>query len=160
MSADENYTTSFDVAQSPDEVFAAINNVRGWWSEAIDGRTDAVGEIFDYRYEDVHRCRIEITQLVPGRKVAWHVLENFFSFTADKAEWTATDIIFDIAATVHGTKLTLTHIGLVPEFECFEICSDGWGTYIRGSLRSLVETGKGNPNVGEPMTESERLLTA
>ena len=33
--------------------------------------------------------------------------------------------------------------------ECFEACSDAWGGYIKGSLRSLIATGKGQPNVKE-----------
>jgi hypothetical protein len=33
--------------------------------------------------------------------------------------------------------------------ECFEACSDAWGSYIKGSLRSLTATGKGQPNVKE-----------
>jgi hypothetical protein len=28
----QNYTTSFTVDQSPEDVFAPITNVRGWWA--------------------------------------------------------------------------------------------------------------------------------
>jgi hypothetical protein len=155
---DSNFTTTFTVDQAPEAAFAAINNVRGWWSEEIKGRTDRLGEDFDYHYRDIHRCKIKVTELIPGRKVAWRVLENYFSFTEDKTEWTGTQIIFDIAGKGDKTEVRFTHQGLVPDYECYDICSDGWGTYINGSLRSLIATGKGQPNVGQPMTESERAL--
>jgi hypothetical protein len=32
---------------------------------------------------------------------------------------------------------------LVPAYECFESCSNAWGFYVNGSLRSLISTGKG-----------------
>jgi hypothetical protein len=35
---------------------------------------------------------------------------------------------------------------LVPKNECYDVCSDAWSSYIKGSLRSLITTGKGQPN--------------
>ncbi len=155
---DHNFTTTFTVRQTPEQAFAAINDVRGWWSEAIDGSTDRLGEEFAYRYKDLHRCRIKVIDLVPGRRVAWHVVDNYFSFTKDKTEWTGTDIVFEISQHGGETEIRFTHLGLVPEYECYDVCSDGWGTYINLSLRNLIATGKGQPNVGEAMTDSERAL--
>jgi hypothetical protein len=65
----KDYTISFTVNQSPEEVFDAINNVRGWWSGEIDGCTDKPGAEFTYRYHDVHRSTQKITEWVPGKKV-------------------------------------------------------------------------------------------
>lgn len=155
---DHSFTTAFTVDQSPETVFAAINNVRGWWSEDIDGRTDQAGKAYDYRYKDLHRCKIEVSELVPAKKVVWRVLENYFSFTEDETEWTATEIVFDISEKGAKTEIRFTHQGLVPAYECYDICADGWRTYINGSLRNLITTGKGDPNLGKPKTESERAL--
>lgn len=155
---DSSYTTTISVPQNPAEVFAAINNVRGWWSEEIKAPTDRLGREFDYRYQDLHRCRIKVTEFIPGKKVAWRVLENYFSFTEDRTEWTGTEIVFDILRVGDKTEVRFTHRGLVPDYECYDACSEGWGIYVGGSLRSLITTGKGQPNVGEPMTESERAL--
>src|SRR5580692_3708217 len=42
----QNYSISFAVDQSPEQVFKAINNVRGWWSGEIGGETDKLGSEF------------------------------------------------------------------------------------------------------------------
>jgi hypothetical protein len=142
----KDYTASFTVDQSPEEVFNAINNVRGWWSGEIDGRTDKLGAQFTYRYEDVHRSTQRITQLVPGNKVVWHVLDAKINFAKDKSEWNGTDIVFEIARKGNKTELRFTHFGLVPAIECYGKCSGAWSFYIKDSLRSLITTGKGDPN--------------
>jgi hypothetical protein len=145
----QNFTTTFTVDQTPEEAFHAINNVRGWWSKDIEGSTGNLGDVFDYRYKDVHRCKIKITEFVPGKKVVWHVLDNYFDFTEDKTEWKGTDIGFEISRKGDQTEVRFAHLGLVPEYECFDVCSNAWGSYINGSLRSLITTGKGHPNERE-----------
>jgi len=50
---------------------------------------------------------------------------------------------FDITAREDGTEVRFAHRGLVPEFECFESCSSGWGFFVNGSLRRLITTGEG-----------------
>jgi len=141
-----DFTTAFLVDQSPEEVFDAVRNVRGWWSEAIEGATDRVGGKFKYRHADLHRSTQKITELVPGRKVAWRVLDSELSFVKDGAEWKGTDIVFDIARKGAKTEVRLTHRGLVPALECFEACSGGWAFYFSDSLRRLITTGKGQPD--------------
>lgn len=154
----QDFTTSISVSQPPEKVFDAINNVRGWWSQAIDGKTSRLNSVFDYHYKDVHRCKIKIVESVPGKKIVWHVLENYFNFTKDNTEWTDTRISFEISKQGEKTQLTFTHIGLVPDYECFGICSDAWGNYIRGSLKNLIETGTGQPNPYETAIKNAASL--
>ena len=145
----ENYSLTLTVPQSPDAVFAAIIEPRAWWSEDILGDTGRAGSVFYYHYRDIHRGTFQVAELVDGRRVVWQVLQNYFNFIQDKTEWTGTSIVFDIRPAANGTELHFTHIGLVPAEECYEVCRDSWGFYLRTSLRSLIETGSGQPNKGE-----------
>lgn len=155
-----NFKTSIVVDNSPREVFNAINNVRGWWSEEIDGDTDKLGAEFDYHYENVHRCRMEIVELVPEQRVVWLVKENKFNFTKDPTEWTGNRIVFDIKHIGNKTQLEFCQVGLVPEYECYEICEKAWTKYVQKSLVSLITTGKGQPNGnGKAQTEDEKRLS-
>jgi len=141
-----DFTTAFSLGQTPAEVFEAIIDVRGWWSGQIDGNTGQPGDEFTYRYEDLHLCRIRVTEADPGQKVTWLVLEGGPAFTRNKAEWQGTTISFEISQIGDETEVRFTHRGLIPQLECFGACSSAWGSYINGSLRSLITTGTGYPS--------------
>jgi len=151
----QNYTTVITVDQTPKEVFDAINNVRGWWSEEIEGPTDKLGAEFKFRYKDLHRSTHKITELAPGKKVVWHVPVAHINFVKDKAEWNGTDIVFEITKKGGKTELRFTHAGLVPAIECYGDCSGAWGFYINDSLQSLITTGEGQPNKKEEEVANE-----
>jgi hypothetical protein len=141
-----SFTTSFTVDQAPAEAFAAINDVRAWWSGEIEGDTDKLGDEFTYRYEDLHFSKQRITELDPGKKVVWHVEDSYLSFVKDTTEWNETEITFEVSPIGDQTEVRFTHRGLVPEFECFNDCSNAWSFYVHESLRNLITTGKGQPN--------------
>jgi Activator of Hsp90 ATPase homolog 1-like protein len=143
---DHDYTTAFVVDQTPEEAFAAINNVRGWWSGDIDGDTDKLGAEFTYHVPDVHWCKMRIAKLVPGKEVAWHVLESDLRYTDAKTEWDDTTISFVISKKDGKTQVQFTHLGLVPADECYDSCSNAWGTLVNGNLRRLIITGELQPS--------------
>jgi hypothetical protein len=68
----QDYRTSILVNETPEQVFDAVTNPRGWWSEGI---------------------------------------------------------------------------GLVPQAECYTACAPAWTQYIGHSLKSLITSGKGDPNL-------------
>src|SRR5687768_14284010 len=117
-----DFTTTILVEQTPEEAFNAITNVRGWWSEEIEGRTDKLHEEFTHHYQDVHISKMKVIELIPNEKTVWLVLENHFNFTKDKTEWKGTKISFEIAQQENKTQIRFTHLGLVPQYECYEIC--------------------------------------
>jgi len=141
-----DYTTTLLVDQTPEEAFDAINNVRGWWSEGVEGGTDKLDDEFIYHYKDIHYCKIKLIELVRDQRVVWLVLDNYFKFTKDKSEWKGTKIVFDISKKGDQTEIRFTHEGLVPHYECYEVCREAWTNYINDSLRGLIVTGKGQPN--------------
>jgi hypothetical protein len=155
-----DFTTTIVVDQTPEQAFKAITNVRGWWSEEIEGDTEKLNDEFTYHYEDVHYSQIKLIEVIPNKKVVWFVKYNYFKFTKDRSEWTGTKMSFEISEKSNKTEIRVTHHGLVPEFECYDICSNAWTQYIQHSLKNLITNGKGQPNAtGKPITEDEKKFS-
>jgi hypothetical protein len=158
MSNTEHLTATTTVDRTPQDVFAAITNVRGWWSENLIGDSAALHDEFvftdDSEYPGeaalaktgIRFARIQLTEVVPGRRMVWHVVDSYLDFIDDHHEWTGTTVVFDITTDPRGTTLHFTHEGLtVAESACFEACSRGWTFYITQSLPQLITTGTGRP---------------
>jgi hypothetical protein len=145
----QDLTTTFTVDQTPEQAFAAINNVRGWWSGQIEGSTTKLGDEFTYRYKDIHYSKQRLTEFIPGKKVVWDVLDSYLAFVDDKTEWNGTKVTFEVGRKGDKTEVHFTHVGLAPNHECFNACSDAWGFYVKDSLRNLITQGKGQPNKKE-----------
>ena len=147
--AKTDFTTTITVDQSPEKVFKAVTDPRSWWSEEIEGSTENLNDEFNYHYKDVHISKMKLIEVIPNEKVVWLVMDNYFEFTKDKSEWKDNKIVFEINKKDDKTQLKFTQLGLVPDYECYDICRDAWSNYIKNSLHNLITTGKGQPNPKE-----------
>jgi len=137
----QDFTTTIIVEQTPKQVFDAINNPQAWWSGEITGNTGKLGDEFTYRYKELHMSKQRIVEMIPGKKVVWLVTDSQLNF-AQKDEWTNTKIIFEITNLGSQTQVKFTHVGLIPNIECFNDCSNAWGQLILQGLFRLITKGK------------------
>ena len=143
----QNFSLSFLVDQTPKEVFDAVNNVRGWWSEALEGNSEKLHDVFIYRHGEFHFSKHKLIEIIPDEKVVWQTLDSKLTFVEKQNEWNGTKVIFEISKLGDKTKLDFTHDGLVPNFECYNSCLKGWTYYLENSLLLLITTGIGKPDI-------------
>jgi hypothetical protein len=158
--ADRSLTFTQTFEQTPEVVFAAVLDPRAWWGKGIRGGTAEPGDEFVYEVPGVHRSVMRLVEVIPNERVVWDAVDNLITFTEDQTEWNGTEVHFDIRrGEGGGTELRFTHVGLVEEFECYDVCDKAWGFYITTSLRQLITTGTGLPNeYGEEVSAIEARM--
>ena len=139
-----DFTTTVAVNKNPQVVFDAIANVGGWWSKNFKGNAKNKNDKFSVKFGETY-VDFMITESVPGQKVVWLVTDCNLHWISNKKEWNGTQVVWQINPSGSSTEIELTHIGLVPESECYKDCFAGWTGLVKGSLYNLIEEGVGQP---------------
>jgi hypothetical protein len=142
---EQDYTAILTVNATSQEVFKSINSVTEWWTDNLEGHSQKLNDEFTVRFGDVHVSKQKLIEVIPDKKVVWLVTDSNLNFIKDKQEWTNTKISFELSNHDNKTQVRFTHVGLVPEVECYRSCTKGWDQYIKGSLFKLLTEGKGEP---------------
>jgi len=144
--SEQSYSTEILISAKPESVFKAITkDIDKWWTE-LSNQALQVGDQLVVRFEKTTSWVMTVSEAFPNRSLVWKVAEanHDLGGITKKDEWKGTTIKWKIVRNETGSKVTLTHQGLVPALECYEICQAGWG-YFLGSLKHYLETGKGYP---------------
>ena len=139
-----DFSATLVVDKTPKEAFDAIADVSAWWAKNFTGNSKNKGDVFSVKFGDTF-VNFKITEAVPGKKVIWLVTDCNLHWIKDKKEWKGTQVVWDIAPVGNTTEIVMTHVGLVPESECYNDCYAGWNGHIKGSLYKLLSEGVGMP---------------
>jgi uncharacterized protein YndB with AHSA1/START domain len=147
-----NYQCQVEIAAPAAAVFKALTTeqgLRGWWTTTCEVGTD-VGSRSTFRFGKTHNVMLT-EKLSPNQEVAWKCLEQHHEAAElnRKDEWAGTKVKFRLESrSSSSTLLHFEHEGLLPQLECYQICEQGWGHFLKTSLKKFVETGKGEPFSG------------
>jgi hypothetical protein len=143
----ENFTKTIHFQTTENTVYDALtNSIPKWWTEMFDGVSNEQGKTFTIRFGSNVFKTMLIEGLVPKKKVVWKVIDSLIDIPdlKHKTEWIDTEIVWELSSTQNQTSLHLTHIGLTPQVECFNICEAGWHNFT-DSLTEFINTGIGRP---------------
>ncbi len=143
-----DFTTTLLVDQSPEEVFNAVTNVRGWWSglftESFEGNTKKLHDEFSFHAgEGAHYSKQKLVEVIPNEKVVWLITDGALTFVEKQDEWVGTKVIFDISKKGDKTQLVFTHEGLTQELACYDSCAPAWTLYVQTKLLPLITANQG-----------------
>ncbi|WP_109435077.1 SRPBCC domain-containing protein [Aquimarina sp. AU119] len=134
-----NIRHNLTITASTKQVYDAItleNGLKGWWTQEATAKPEE-GNINHFKFGDEYFNEMKILKLNPPNQVHWECVDG------DK-EWIGTNLSFVLEERDGITFLKFSHLNWAEESEFFGFCSHHWGRFL-DSLKSLCETGKGQP---------------
>lgn len=140
----QDYHRSITADVSPEEAFDSINDVTAWWAKNFEGHSQRLNDVFTVRFGETW-VTFRVSEFVPGKVVTWAVTDCNLHWIKTKKEWNGTSVRFEISKEGEQTRVTMTHIGLVPGAECYNDCENGWNEHFGESLLKLLTEHAGFP---------------
>ena len=122
------------------DVYTALTTAEGlagWWTTKAEGDGDEVGGVVQFRF-GAGGFDMKVLELDQDRHVVWEVVDG-------PEEWIGTHVRWDLAQADDYAVVLFKHEGWKEPVEFMHHCSTKWAIFLM-SLKSLVETGKGNPD--------------
>lgn len=136
----KNYHKTILVNASIEESMEKISNIDLWWKKDYTGSAKKLNDKFTVPFTDPSFVDFVVSELKPGKKVVWKVTDCYLPWFKNKKEWNNTEVVFQLSEENQKTKIDFTHVGLVPEVECFEVCQKGWDGHLN-NLGKLINEG-------------------
>lgn len=148
----EHYQKSITVNATAADVYQALTTgYDHWWTSTQGKKFQKAGDSIKFTFPpNISDWTLQATSLIPDKQVILECIEaNHIILDkpgSSKEEWLGTTMAWDITANGDTTIIDFTHNGLVPQLDCYEVCSAGWDHFFMDSLQAYLNTGKGKPH--------------
>lgn len=123
------------------QALATREGAAGWWTTHTQGDSEVGGRLkftFISDGKELGAFDIKVLALEPRQRVLWQVVGG-------PEEWIGTKISFELKQEADYSIVLFRHAGWHEPMEFMSHCSTKWAIFLM-SLKSLVETGKGQPS--------------
>ncbi len=131
----------------PERVFNALtqqDKIACWWTDDLSA-TPEVGSFSELRFsQGTLVIQFEVAELDKDKKVYWITRQG-----PPTGHWVGTSVTWQLTPVHNGTQLVFNHDGFTQADRRYEITRTWWEHFL-ASLKSYLETGKGNP--GSPLS--------
>lgn len=118
------------------KALATPDGLAGWWTKDTRG-DNKIGSVIQFRFAPRGFFDMKVLENEPDKRLLWEVVDG-------PGEWIGTTVGFDLASDGDWTIVLFGHRGWKEPIEFMHHCSTKWAIFLM-SLKSLAETGTGNP---------------
>ena len=129
-----HYKTEIEIGNSIEKVFQAISrNLGDWWGKQ-DQKINREGIIFKVSWGEPW-YQFKVIKYVKDHEMIWECVDanqKIAGLENVEKEWVGTKIHWKLERLEkEKTLLKFQHIGLIPEFLCFNFCTASWDHFIK-----------------------------
>lgn len=137
-----SYTRSLMIDASPGSIFQALTvELDRWWGK-MDMPVSGVGDVFKVAWGDPWYL-FEVTKFDAPFLVDWRCIDAnqiIDGLEGVQKEWVGTELQWRIEPQgERSCRVTFTHQGLVPDFNCYDFCSSTWDYFFGERLKACLE---------------------
>ena len=138
----KSYHRTILVNASAAEAIKKIGQIGSWWKKDFSGSSEKLHDRFTVPFGEPSFADFEVSEMKANEKLVWKVTDCHLHWFKDKREWDNTEVVFDLSEENGHTRIDFTHVGLVPEIECYGVCEKGWDGHVTESLVKFINEGK------------------
>lgn len=123
---------------------ALTTQICNWWTEDFSGAAENINDEFSVRFGNTFKTFV-VTEL-SSTKISWKCVDAYMDMPDlnKKDEWKGTIVHWEIGSAGQQNCLQIIHEGLTPQIAYFDMCQQGWISFL-ASLKNWLETKEGSP---------------